>query len=131
MKNRLSPFLMFVGEAEQAMNVYVSVFPDSAIDEIERWGADEAGVEGTIKTARLTVGGQTLMCSDSPNVHDFTFTPSTSFFFTCESEMELDGLAERLLNGGKALMPPDNYGFSRRFAWIEDRFGVSWQLNLV
>ena len=60
----------------------------------------------------------------------FTFTPAISLFVECEDEAELDTAFARLSDGGAALMPPGDYGFSRKFAWLADRFGVSWQLNL-
>ncbi|MBT5874623.1 MAG: VOC family protein, partial [Candidatus Latescibacteria bacterium] len=59
------------------------------------------------------------------------FTPAISFFVECESESELDGAFKSLSDAGSVLMPPDNYGFSTKFTWVNDRFGVSWQLNLV
>jgi predicted 3-demethylubiquinone-9 3-methyltransferase (glyoxalase superfamily) len=62
--------------------------------------------------------------------HDFTFTPSFSLFVQCESDDEILRLASALLESGAALMPLGEYGFSRRFAWVNDRYGVSWQLNL-
>jgi predicted 3-demethylubiquinone-9 3-methyltransferase (glyoxalase superfamily) len=71
-----------------------------------------------------------VLCIDSPAVHNFSFTPSTSLFVECGSETEIDTLFARLRDGGGVLMPPDGYGFSRRFAWLNDRFGVSWQLIL-
>ena len=70
------------------------------------------------------------MCSDSPIEHDFTFTPSISLYLSCAAEEELDRYAEPLSIDGKVIIPPDNYGFSARFAWLEDRCGASWQLNL-
>ncbi len=60
----------------------------------------------------------------------FTFTPSFSIFVTCNTEEELDNLYEKLGEGRQALMPLGDYGFSKKFGWINDRFGVSWQLNL-
>jgi len=62
--------------------------------------------------------------------HQFTFTPSISLFVDCDSETELEELFSRLSAGGAVLMPLDNYGFSTRFGWVNDRFGLSWQLNL-
>ena len=82
------------------------------------------------KVARFSVAGQTVMCIDSPARHAFTFTPAFSFFVDCESEDELVRLVSALSEGGQTYMPLDNYGFSRKFAWVGDRFGVSWQLNL-
>ncbi|WP_352958215.1 VOC family protein [Mesorhizobium sp. M0778] len=58
-------------------------------------------------------------------------TPSVSLYVDCSTEAELNGIVEALAKDGKFLMPLDNYGFSRRFAWLNDRFGVSWQINLA
>ena len=60
----------------------------------------------------------------------FTFTPSVSLFVDCADEEEFDRAFGTLSEGGSVLMPPDNYGFSTKFVWLNDRFGVSWQLNL-
>ncbi len=121
---------MFEGVAEQAMNFYVSLFAGSEIRQIERYGSGEPGVEGSVKRAEFSLGGQRLLCIDSPAKHGFTFTPSISIFVDCETEAELDTAFERLSAGGQILMPATNYGFSTKFAWVNDRFGVSWQLNL-
>lgn len=129
-KTSITPFLMFTGKAEEAMEFYVSLFPSAKIEEIQRWGAGEQGAEGSVKLATFSLDGQKVMCTDSPPVHDFTFTPSFSFFVTCADADALDRYCNALSAEGKFLMPPDNYGFSTRFAWVEDRFGVSWQLNL-
>jgi predicted 3-demethylubiquinone-9 3-methyltransferase (glyoxalase superfamily) len=74
---------------------------------------------------------QQVNCIDSPVKHAFTFTPSISLFVDCESEAEIDDLFSKLSAGGQVLMPLDNYGFSTRFGWVKDRFGPSWQLNLL
>jgi len=66
----------------------------------------------------------------SVDSHEFTFTPAVSLFVQCEDEAELDRLHAALSEGGGELMPPGDYGFSRKFTWVNDRFGVSWQLNL-
>lgn len=126
----MTPFLMFEGSAEAAMNLYVAVFPGAAILEIERWGAGEPGAEGSVKGARFSVAGQTVRCFDSPVKHAFTFTPASSLFVECDSDEEIDRIAAALGEGGGVLMPLANYGFSRRFTWLNDRFGVSWQLNV-
>src|SRR3712207_9218650 len=81
-------------------------------------------------SATFSIAGQVFRCFDSPPVHDFTFTPSFSVFVDVESAEELDRLFAGLSDGGKVLMPLDAYDFSRRFGWVVDRFGVSWQLNL-
>lgn len=130
MPNAMQPFLMFQGQkAEAAMTAYVSLFPDGEVLDIVRWTAGEPGAEGSIKLAQFRVAGQRVKCSDSPVPHAFDFTPSASFFVECESEAECRRLAAALGEGGAELMPLGNYGFSRLFAWVNDRFGVSWQLN--
>lgn len=121
---------MFEGKAEEAMNFYVSLFRSSAIIDVERYGEGQAGAAGSIKKARFTVAGQTVLCTDSFIKHQFTFTPAFSFFVTCASEEELQRLTGALSEHGATLMPLANYGFSRMFAWVNDRYGVSWQLNL-
>ncbi len=130
MSDKVRPFLMFEGTAEAAMNLYVSLIPGSAIGEVRRYGPGEAGTEGTIHLAHFTLAGQEVMCIDSPVHHAFTFTPSFSFFLTCESEAELRRLAVALGEGGAVMMEIGDYGFSRLFTWLSDRYGVSWQLNL-
>jgi len=130
MARSILPFLMFEGRAEEAMSFYVSLFADGRIDEIARYGAGQPGAEGSVRLARFTVAGQSVMCIDSPAKHAFGFTPSVSLFITCEDEAEFKTLTTALAEGGQWLMPPDDYGFSRRFGWCNDRFGVSWQINL-
>lgn len=130
MKTRVTPFLMFEGRAEEAMRFYVSLLPDSRVVSIERYGAGQPGKEGSVFRAEFVLSGQAVQCIDSPVHHAFTFTPAMSFFVDCAGEAELDGLFTKLSEGGGVLMPPSDYGFSRKFAWVADRFGVSWQLNL-
>ena len=130
MPQTVTPFLMFEGSAEEAMRFYVSLFRGSGINQVERYGPGGPGAEGSVKLADFTLAGQRLMCIDSPVKHAFSFTASLSLFVECESEAELDPAFERLSTGGAVLMPPGNYGFSTKFAWLNDRFGVSWQLNL-
>jgi predicted 3-demethylubiquinone-9 3-methyltransferase (glyoxalase superfamily) len=127
----IRPFLMFTGQAQEALEFYVSLFPGSEVLRLERFGADGAGVEGTVSKALFRVADQEVMAFDSPPVHDFGFTPAISLFVTLDSAEELDGVFAKLAEGGKVLMPVDNYGFSPRFGWVQDRFGVSWQLNLA
>jgi len=118
------------GKAEEAMNYYTSIIEDSEITSIVRYGKDEGGEEGTVMQATFSLKGQEFMCIDSVIKHEFSFTPSFSIFITCNSEEELDHLYEKLIKDGQALMPLDNYGFSKKFGWLNDRFGVSWQLSL-
>ncbi|GAA0339841.1 VOC family protein [Bacillus carboniphilus] len=127
---KVTPFLMFEGNAEKAMNYYTSLIEDSEITSITRYGANGPGDEGTVMEATFSLKGQEFMCIDSYVKHKFTFTPSFSIFLTCESEEEMDRLYEKLSDDGEILMPLDDYGFSQKFAWIADQFGVSWQINL-
>jgi predicted 3-demethylubiquinone-9 3-methyltransferase (glyoxalase superfamily) len=128
---KVTPFLMFQdGNAEEAMNFYTSIIEDSQITSIVRYGANEDGEEGTVMQATFTLKGQEFMCIDSNVKHQFSFTPSFSIFVTCNTEEEIDNLYEKLNEGGQALMPLNDYGFSKKFGWLNDRFGVSWQLNL-
>ena len=126
----VTPFLMFIGKAEAAIEFYKTVFPDLEVESMEKYGADQAGREGTVKVATFVIAGQRVKCIDSPAVHDFDFTPSFSFFVECETEEQLKKRFAKLSDGGKVMMPVNNYGFSKQFAWTSDKFGVSWQLNL-
>jgi predicted 3-demethylubiquinone-9 3-methyltransferase (glyoxalase superfamily) len=128
---KITTFLMFEGRAEEAMNFYTSLFKQSEISHITRYGPNEGGAEGSVMQAVFSLNGQAFMCIDSPAKHEFTFTPAMSLYVTCETEAEIDTLFEKLSAGGAVLMPLTSYPFSERFAWISDKFGVSWQLNLV
>lgn len=130
MVQSVQPFLMFQGNAEEALNFYISLIPGSEIEAISRYGPGEAGPEGTVMEARFKLAGQSVICIDSPTRHDFDFTPSFSFFVVCSDDVEIRRLVSALVEGGEALMPLGDYGFSRLFAWVEDRFGVAWQLSL-
>lgn len=132
MQTTIRPFLMFQeGQAEEAMNFYVSLFPAGEVTEIVRYGPGGPGPEGSVMKASFSIAGQAVMCIDSPMQHDFTFTPAFSLFVDCASEAELLRLFSALAEGGAVLMPLGDYGFSRQFAWVSDRYGVSWQLNLA
>ena len=127
---KVTTFLMFEGDAEEAMTFYTSLFDDAEIASISRYGADGPGKQGSVQLATFSLAGQRFMCIDSPAAHDFTFTPAISLFVQCGSEAELDRLYTALGAHGTELMPLGNYGFSAKFGWVNDRFGVSWQLNL-
>jgi predicted 3-demethylubiquinone-9 3-methyltransferase (glyoxalase superfamily) len=128
---KVRPFLLFEGNAEEAMNFYVSLFLGAKVLEIVRYGANESGIEGSVKKAAFSIGSQTILCTDSTVGHGFSFTPAFSLFVECESPDELDRLYSALVTQGTAFMPVGEYDFSRRFAWVNDRYGVSWQLNLA
>jgi predicted 3-demethylubiquinone-9 3-methyltransferase (glyoxalase superfamily) len=125
----ITPFLMFSGQAEQAMKAYVELFEQSKIIEIDRYGAGEPGAEGTVKMATFSLNGQRIRCIDSPVKHDFTFTPATSLYVTSADEDQISRYFAALSQEGQILMPLDTYPFSKKFGWVQDRFGVSWQLN--
>jgi predicted 3-demethylubiquinone-9 3-methyltransferase (glyoxalase superfamily) len=130
----LVPFLMFCGEqhgkAEEAVNWYCSLFDGSRIVTIDRYGAGDEQPEGTVRLAVVELGGHRVMAIDSAASHNFTFTPAISLWIDCSTDDEIERLSAALLEGGAALMPLDDYGFSRRFTWVQDRYGVTWQLNL-
>ena len=131
MKKQIATFLTFQdGNAENAMNFYIDLFDNSKIVQLQRWGNDGPVEEGKIMRASFELNGNTFMCSDSPPVHDWNFTPATSNYIECESETELVRLFTKLSENGKVTMPLNNYGFSQKFGWTIDQFGVSWQLNL-
>lgn len=130
MPKSVKTFLMFDGAAEEAVRLYVALFRGAELLSLSRWAEGEAGSPGTVKAAELTLAGHRLVAFDSPVKHRFTFTPAISFFVDCDGEEELTRVYEKLMEGGTALMPLGDYGFSRKFGWVSDRFGVSWQLNL-
>lgn len=126
---------MFVGDkcgkAQEAIEFYVSLFPDSRINHIEKYSADEpGGQEGLVKKAAFSLSGTEYLASENTFPHEFNFTPSISIFVNCTDESELANLFEKLSEGGSVMMPVGDYGFSRQFGWLADRYGVSWQLNV-
>lgn len=131
MAPRAATHLMFAGEASSALDLYSSTFPSFRVERLDRYGPGEPGAEGWVKRADASFDGHALIIIDSPVKHAFTFTPAISLFFHCESREELDSAFAKLSAGGQIFMPLDNYGFSTRFGWCCDRFGVSWQLNLA
>ena len=129
----VTPFLMFEGEAGAAIDFYKTVFNETKIKSMTKYEAGERGENGkngSVKLATILTAGQKIKCTDRPIKHGFGFTPSFSFFVECENEAQLNERFTKLLDGGKVMMPVDNYGFSKKFGWVSDKFGVSWQLNL-
>ncbi len=130
-KGKVYTFLTFQKEdAEKAMNFYISLFENSKVLEVKRWGPGMPSKEGTIMQATFQLNGSLYMCSDSPPVHEWDFTPAVSNFINCKNETELEFLFKKLSENGQVLMPLNNYGFSQKFGFLTDQFGVSWQLNL-
>jgi predicted 3-demethylubiquinone-9 3-methyltransferase (glyoxalase superfamily) len=131
MKQQITTFLTFQeNNAEEAMNFYMKLFDNSEILEIQRHGKDGPAKEGTIMMAKFSLNGKEFICSDSYVKHEWTFTPGISMFVECKTENELENLFKKLSESGKVFMALDNYGFSQKFGWVGDKFGITWQLNL-
>ncbi len=130
-KNQISTFLTFQdNNAEKAMNLYVEIFDNSKVLNLQRWGKEGPGEEGKIMHATFDLNGKQFMCSDSPPIHNWDFSPAISNFVECKNENELERLFSKLAENGHVTMPLNNYGFSQKFGWVIDQFGISWQLNL-
>ncbi|RLQ94204.1 VOC family protein [Falsibacillus albus] len=121
---KITTFLMFNGQAEEAMNFYTSIFQESEINHI----LHQEG--GSVLHATFTLNGQVFMCIDNNNEDDHPFTPAISLFVSCTTEDEVEMLFEKLSFEGRVLMPLCSLPVSKKFGWVEDRFGISWQLNL-
>jgi predicted 3-demethylubiquinone-9 3-methyltransferase (glyoxalase superfamily) len=125
---KITPFLWFDNQAEEAARFYTSLFDESKIVDTARYGEAGPGPEGTVMTVTFQLAGQEFTALNGGPV--FTFSPATSLFVNCETQREIEGLWKRLRPGGMALMELDQYPFSPQFGWVQDRFGLSWQLNL-
>jgi predicted 3-demethylubiquinone-9 3-methyltransferase (glyoxalase superfamily) len=128
-----TPFLTFQpgpgpGAAE-AMTTYVDLFDDGQILSDQRRGPDEDGSAGTVRLAEFVVAGLKFRCSDSPIMHEWNFTPAVSVWVECRSAIEQDRLFRALAVGGREHMPLSDYGFGP-FGWVQDRFGINWQLAI-
>ena len=120
---RITPTLMFVGKvcgkAEEAINLYTSVFPNSEIGPILRYGkGEEPDEEGTIKYASFLLDGQEFAAMDSARDHDFGFNEAISFLVSCETQEEIDHYWDSL----SAVPEAEQCG------WLKDRYGLSWQV---
>lgn len=120
---KITPCLLFVGEkagkAEEAMNHYISIFPNSAIARIERYGKGEQDPEGTVKHAVFSLSGQEFMAMDSAFPHLFSFNEAISFLVDCESQKEIDELWRKLTEHGE----------EGQCGWLKDKYGLSWQIS--
>ena len=129
---KITPFLWFNNEAEEAVNFYTSIFNNSRIKTITRYskeGAKASGMnEGTVMTAAFQLEGQEFSAINGGPV--FTITPTISFFVNCDNQHEIDRLWAKFSDGGQVFMELDKYPFSEKYGWIQDKFGVSWQLIL-
>jgi len=137
----ITTFLTFVGDqcgkAKEAINFYTSIFPNSEIKKILKYSEGEAGgTPDLIKIGTFTMNGVEYRISENNYNHAWSMTPGISLFIDCDSENEIDTLFESLsANGGKIMIPldnysTDNYDLGKKFGWCEDKYGISWQLNL-
>lgn len=127
---KITPHLWFDNEAEEAVGFYTSLFRESRVGTISRYtetGTDIHGQEeGSVMTVEFEVEGQKFIALNGGPV--FSFTPAISFIVNSPTKEEVDELWEKLSAGGTALMPLGSYPFSERYGWIQDKYGVSWQL---
>ena len=113
---KITPFLWFDGNAEEAMNFYVSIFKNSMIGSVRRWGDEGPGPKGAVMSATFHLEGQQFFAlNGGPQVK---FTPAISFFVECATQEEVDELWEKLSEGGQ----------KSQSGWLTDKFGVSWQI---
>lgn len=128
---KIAPLLMFAGQADEAIAFYTGLFEDSGAGSIAHYGPEyPGGPEGQVVHAEFTLSGQRFMAMDSAVEQPFSFTPSISFYVTCTDEAEIDRLYAALREGGSDMMALERYPFASKYAWVQDRFGVSWQLFL-
>ncbi|PFA67133.1 hypothetical protein CN378_12215 [Bacillus sp. AFS015802] len=121
---KITTFFMFNGKAQEAMTFYTSIFENSEIINMMHHE------DGTVLHATFMLKGQTYMAIDNANRIEHPFSPAMSLFVSCDSEEEIDRLYDKLSINGSILMALEESPFSEKFAWVVDRFGVSWQLNL-
>lgn len=124
----VEPFLTFQGRAHDALTLYAEAFPAAKISEKVLYGKDEGGVEGNVRRAVLTIGGQRIRVFDGPVMPGFHFSSAISLYVEINYRGTLDAVAETLGKGGEVIMATDEYPFAERFTWLSDRFGVNWQL---
>jgi len=113
---KITPFLWFDGNAEEAVNFYTSILKNSRIVNMSRYGEGAPAPKGTVISATFILEGQEFMALNGGPM--FTFSPAISFFVKCETQDEIDTLWEKLSAGGK----------KERCGWLKDKFGVSWQI---
>lgn len=130
MENKIISSIIFDGNAEHAIAYYTSLFEDLKVNDIVRYKYGDAGREGSIKHAIVALKGQKIMCIDRSAKRDHSITPAASLYINCDSKDEIKMLFSELSRNGKVFIDLTSYGFSDLYGWVEDKFGVSWQLNL-
>jgi predicted 3-demethylubiquinone-9 3-methyltransferase (glyoxalase superfamily) len=129
----ITPNLWFDKNAEEAVNFYVSLFSDSKINSTSYFGKEgfehHGMPEGTVMTIGFELNKQKLIALNGGPI--FKFNDSISFFVYCESDEQINSLYKKLSDGGKVNMPLDKYDWSEKYAWVKDKFGVSWQLDVT
>jgi predicted 3-demethylubiquinone-9 3-methyltransferase (glyoxalase superfamily) len=113
---KITPFLWFDGKGEEAMNFYVSIFKNSKVGSITRYGDAGPGPKGTVMIATFQLEGQDFIALNGGP--QYTFTPAISLFVDCKTQQEVDDLWEKLSEGGK----------TDRCGWLRDKYGLSWQI---
>ena len=116
------------GQAKEALDFYQAVFPSFELVSLRHHSKPHNNL---IMLAVFSVDGQEVMITDSFIAHEWKINPGISFFIDLHQDEELHKLAEQLGTNGNFHMPPGEYGFSKLFAWVEDQFGVNWQLNIA
>ena len=113
---KITPFLWFNDQAEEAMNFYTSIFKNSKIGSISRYGEGGPGQPGSVMTATFELDGQEFMALNGGPL--FAFTEAISLFVNCETQAEVDELWEKLTEGGE----------ESQCGWLKDKYGLSWQI---
>ncbi|WP_377896870.1 VOC family protein [Gottfriedia sp. OAE603] len=129
-KQRITPFLTFCGNAEEAMNYYVRIFPNSKIVSLRRFTKEDRGVEGKILNGIIEILGQSFMVLDMEKESCPAFTWAVSFYIECNDDAEFDLIFEGLKVDGQVLMGPVEMNDFSKVTWVTDCFGVTWQLVL-
>jgi predicted 3-demethylubiquinone-9 3-methyltransferase (glyoxalase superfamily) len=113
---KINPFMWFDSQAEDAAIFYTSIFPNSKITNVGRYGEGSPGKPGSVMNANFQLNGQDFIALNGGPV--YTFSEAISFFVNCETQAEVDHLWEKLSEGGKEI----------QCGWLTDKFGVTWQI---
>lgn len=130
-RQKVATCLMFNGQAEEAISLYVTLFKDSKIVAIQHYATATPGTKPKVQKALFSLNGREFLAFDTSVKHEFELTPATSLFVHCDSEQEIEHLYQTLTKDGKIIKPLDDYQSLGKFCWITDRYGVSWQLILA